>query len=119
MASASRFPVAFPIELWHSPVGKPNDRLSGTKPHETEKGCTAGNAGPDGPQDSRCAGTAARLWHAGAIASEWGPSENNRRARFYRLTRGGHKLLESEKRDWEQTAAIIARFFVVKAEDLA
>lgn len=39
------------------------------------------------------------------------------RARFYRLTRAGHKLLEIEKHDWEQTAAIIARFFEVKAED--
>ena len=56
-----------------------------------------------------------RLEQEGAIASEWGPSENNRRARFYRLTRAGHKLLEAEKRDWEQTAAIIARFFEVKA----
>ena len=60
-----------------------------------------------------------RLEQEGAIASEWGPSENNRRARFYRLTRAGHKLLEAEKRDWEQTAAIIARFFEVKAQDLA
>src|SRR6202453_478155 len=60
-----------------------------------------------------------RLEQEGAIASEWGPSENNRRARFYRLTRAGHKLLETEKHDWDQTAAIIARFFEVKAEDLA
>ena len=60
-----------------------------------------------------------RLEQEGAIASEWGPSENNRRARFYRLTRPGHKLLEAEKRDWEQTAAIIARFFDGKAGDLA
>jgi PadR family transcriptional regulator PadR len=59
------------------------------------------------------------LEQEGAIASDWGPSENNRRARFYRLTRTGHKLLEAEKRDWEQTAAIIARFFEVKAQDLA
>ena len=59
-----------------------------------------------------------RLEQEGAIASEWGPSENNRRARFYRLTRAGHKLLEAEKRDWEQTAAIIARFFEVKAGEL-
>jgi PadR family transcriptional regulator PadR len=58
-----------------------------------------------------------RLEQEGAIASDWGPSENNRRARFYRLTRAGHKLLEAEKRDWEQTAAIISRFFEVKAED--
>ena len=60
-----------------------------------------------------------RLEQEGAIASDWGPSENNRRARFYRLTRAGHKLLEAEKRDWEQTAAIVARFFEVKAQDLA
>jgi PadR family transcriptional regulator, regulatory protein PadR len=59
-----------------------------------------------------------RLEQEGAIASSWGPSENNRRARFYRLTRGGRKLLETEKRDWEQSAAIVARFFQVKAEDL-
>ena len=60
-----------------------------------------------------------RLEQEGAIASEWGASENNRRARFYRLTRAGHKLLKGETRDWEQTAAIIARFFEVKAEDLS
>jgi transcriptional regulator len=60
-----------------------------------------------------------RLEQEGAVASEWGSSENNRRARFYRLTRAGHKLLQAEKRDWEQTAAIIARFFEVKAGDLA
>jgi PadR family transcriptional regulator, regulatory protein PadR len=60
-----------------------------------------------------------KLEQEGAIASEWGASENNRRARFYRLTRAGHKLLEAETRDWEQTAAIIARFFDAKAEDLS
>lgn len=59
-----------------------------------------------------------KLEQEGAVASDWGPSENNRRARFYRLTRGGQKLLASEKRDWELTAAIIARFFDGKAEDL-
>lgn len=60
-----------------------------------------------------------KLEQEGAVASDWGPSENNRRARFYRLTRTGHKLLEVEKREWDQTASIIARFFEVKAEDLA
>jgi PadR family transcriptional regulator, regulatory protein PadR len=60
-----------------------------------------------------------RLEQEGATTSEWGASENNRRARFYRLTRTGHKLLEAEKSDWEQTAAVIARFFEVKVEDLA
>jgi PadR family transcriptional regulator PadR len=59
-----------------------------------------------------------KLEQEGAIASEWGASENNRRARFYRLTRTGHKLLKAETRGWEQTAAIIARFFDVKSEDL-
>jgi transcriptional regulator len=52
-----------------------------------------------------------KLEQEGAIASEWGASENNRRARFYRLTRVGHQLLKAETRDWKQTAAIIARFF--------
>ena len=60
-----------------------------------------------------------KLEQEGAIASEWGASENNRRARFYRLTRPGHKLLESEAREWEKTAAIMARFFDVKAEDFS
>jgi PadR family transcriptional regulator len=59
-----------------------------------------------------------RLEQEGAVASDWGPSENNRRARFYRLTAVGLKLLKTEKRDWEQTAAIIARFLDVKAQDL-
>jgi PadR family transcriptional regulator, regulatory protein PadR len=60
-----------------------------------------------------------RLEQEGAVESDWASSENNRRARFYRLTRAGHKLLETEKREWKQTEAIIARFFEVKAEDLA
>jgi transcriptional regulator len=60
-----------------------------------------------------------RLEQEGAIESDWATSENNRRARFYRLTRAGHRLLEAEKREWEQTASIIARFFDVKAGDLA
>jgi PadR family transcriptional regulator, regulatory protein PadR len=59
-----------------------------------------------------------KLEQEGSIASEWGASENNRRARFYRLTRAGRKQLQAETRDWEQTAAIIARFFEVKVEDL-
>jgi len=59
-----------------------------------------------------------KLEQEGAIASAWGASENNRRARFYRLTRGGRKQLRAETRDWEQSAAIIGRFFAAKAEDL-
>ncbi|MGO8788288.1 MAG: PadR family transcriptional regulator [Terriglobia bacterium] len=59
-----------------------------------------------------------KLEQEGAIASEWGSSDNNRRARFYRLTHAGRKQLQAEARDWEQTTAIIARFFAAKAESL-
>src|SRR5678815_1449063 len=47
-----------------------------------------------------------KLVQEGSIVSEWGASENNRKARFYRLTHTGHKMLQAEKRDWEQTAGI-------------
>jgi transcriptional regulator len=60
-----------------------------------------------------------KLEHEGSVASDWGASANNRRARFYRLTPAGRRQLKAETRDWEQTAAIIARFFTIKAEDLA
>ena len=60
-----------------------------------------------------------KLEQEGAIASEWGASENNRRARFYRLTRDGRKQLQAEVRDWNQTAGIVGRFFELKAEDLS
>jgi PadR family transcriptional regulator PadR len=59
-----------------------------------------------------------KLEQEGSIASEWGASENNRRARFYRLTRDGRKQLQTKTRDWEQTTAIIGRFFALRAEDL-
>ncbi|MFI5184776.1 MAG: PadR family transcriptional regulator [Vicinamibacteria bacterium] len=51
-----------------------------------------------------------RLEQEGAIASEWGVSENNRRAKFYRLTRAGRRQIEKETRDWEEATAILARF---------
>jgi len=51
-----------------------------------------------------------KLEQEGYIASEWGVSENNRRARYYRLTRAGRRQLEKEARDWEQATAIMARF---------
>jgi transcriptional regulator len=51
-----------------------------------------------------------KLEQEGYVASEWGASENNRRAKYYRLTRAGRKRLESETREWEQTTAILARF---------
>ena len=51
-----------------------------------------------------------RLEEKGLIASEWGVSENNRRAKFYRLTRAGRKHLEREARSWELTTEILSRF---------
>ena len=51
-----------------------------------------------------------KLEQEGYIASEWGVSENNRRAKFYRLTRAGRRQVEKETRDWERTTAIVARF---------
>ena len=59
-----------------------------------------------------------KLEQEGSIASEWGASENNRKARFYKLTRQGRKQLQAETRSWEQTAAIIERFFTAKVQDL-
>ena len=51
-----------------------------------------------------------KLEQEGAIAGEWGVSENNRRARFYRLTAAGRRQLRREARQWEQATAILARF---------
>jgi len=59
-----------------------------------------------------------KLQQEGSIASDWGASENNRKARFYKLTRQGRKQLRAEARNWEQTAAIIERFFAAKVQDL-
>ena len=59
-----------------------------------------------------------KLEQEGFVSSDWGASENNRKARFYRLTRQGRKRLQAEARSWEQTAAIIERFFAAKAQDL-
>jgi PadR family transcriptional regulator PadR len=59
-----------------------------------------------------------KLAQEGSITSEWGASENNRKARFYRLTRQGRKQLQSEARSWEQTTAIVERFFTARAEHL-
>ena len=50
-----------------------------------------------------------RLQQRGWIASEWGHSENNRRARFYSITRKGRAQLEREAEDWERIAGVIAR----------
>ena len=51
-----------------------------------------------------------KLEQEGYITAEWGLSENNRRARFYKLTRAGRKQLEREVKEWETTTAILDRF---------
>src|SRR6202043_271193 len=51
-----------------------------------------------------------KLEQEGYIRSEWGVSDNNRRAKYYKLTRAGKKQLEREAREWEQTTEILARF---------
>jgi PadR family transcriptional regulator, regulatory protein PadR len=136
-------PVAFPKEACHSPIGKQHgggamkqktDVLQGTLALMVLK--TLDVLGPlhgygiarrieqiSGDMLAVNQGTLypvlLRLELEGAIASEWGASENNRRARFYRLTREGRKQLQVERKDWEQTAAIIGRFFEAKTEDLS
>jgi PadR family transcriptional regulator PadR len=51
-----------------------------------------------------------KLEQEGYISSEWGVSDNNRRAKYYKLTRAGRKQLEREAWEWEQMTSILARF---------
>ncbi len=55
-----------------------------------------------------------KLEQEGHVTSEWGRSDNNRRAKYYRLTRAGRKQVEKEARDWQRTATILACFFTPK-----
>ena len=57
-----------------------------------------------------------KLEQEGYISSEWGASEKNRKAKFYKLTRAGRKHLQKEARDWEQATAILARFLAPKEQ---
>ena len=57
-----------------------------------------------------------KLEQEGYISSEWGVSDNNRKAKYYKLTRAGRKQLAQEAREWEQTTAILARFFAPAEE---
>ena len=131
--------VVFPMEVCHTPVGNPispmrekTDVLQGTLALMVLK--TLDVLGPlhgygiarrieqiSGDLLTVNQGTLypvlLKLEQEGSIASEWGTSENKRRARFYRLTRGGRKQLQAETQGWEQTAAIMERFFIAKAED--
>ena len=55
-----------------------------------------------------------KLEQEGAITSEWGVSENNRRAKFYRITKTGRKQLDSEVNQWAQAIEIVGRFLALK-----
>ncbi len=57
-----------------------------------------------------------KLEQEGYIASEWGVSDNNRKAKYYKLTRTGRKQLDKEAREWQQTTAILARFLTTKEQ---
>ena len=57
-----------------------------------------------------------KLEQEGFVSSEWGLSDNNRRAKYYKLTRTGRKQLAEEAREWERTTAIVARFFASAEE---
>ena len=51
-----------------------------------------------------------KLEQEGYVSSEWGTSDNNRKARYYKLTRAGHKQLAHQAQEWAETTAILARF---------
>ena len=53
-----------------------------------------------------------KLEQEGYVASEWGVSDNNRKAKFYSLTHTGKKQIEKETQSWKQTTAILDRFLV-------
>jgi len=59
-----------------------------------------------------------RLEHQGLIASEWGESENNRKAKFYKLTAAGRRQLQSETEKWNRMSCLIASILRTKPEEI-
>ena len=57
-----------------------------------------------------------KLAQEGYITSQWGVSDNNRKAKFYSLTRAGRKQVAKEAREWDKTTAILARFLTPREE---
>ena len=55
-----------------------------------------------------------KLEQEGSIASEWGVSDNSRKAKFYRITKAGRRQLEAEERGWRQASEIVARFVTLR-----
>ena len=57
-----------------------------------------------------------KLEQEGFIESEWGTSDNNRKAKYYKLTRAGRKQVERETKEWARTTEIVARFLTQAKE---
>ena|SRR5437763_1039994 len=57
-----------------------------------------------------------KLEQEGYVSSEWGVSDNNRKAKYYKLTRAGRRQLAREVREWELTTTILAKFFATAKE---
>jgi PadR family transcriptional regulator, regulatory protein PadR len=58
-----------------------------------------------------------KLEQEGYVQSEWGVSDNNRKAKFYKLTRAGRKQVQHETQEWEQTQAILAKFLRARGQE--
>ena len=54
-----------------------------------------------------------KLEQEGSISSKWGASDNNRKAKFYSITKAGRKQLEQQQRQWQQATEIVDRFFAL------
>lgn len=57
-----------------------------------------------------------KLQQEGYVSSEWGVSDNNRKAKYYKLTRAGKKQLQREAQEWAETTDILARFLAPREE---
>jgi len=57
-----------------------------------------------------------KLEQEGCVASEWGVSDNNRKAKYYKITRSGRKQLQENEQDWEKTKTILDRFLTLGEE---
>jgi PadR family transcriptional regulator, regulatory protein PadR len=57
-----------------------------------------------------------KLEQEGCIASEWGVSDNNRKAKYYKLTRAGRKQIQQSAREWQKTQTILERFLTLGEE---
>jgi PadR family transcriptional regulator, regulatory protein PadR len=57
-----------------------------------------------------------KLEQEGCISSEWGVSDNNRKAKYYKLTRAGRKQIQQSAREWQKTQTILERFLTLDEE---